>query len=425
MTELIGTISALAFGGKGILRNPSGKVYFVPFTIPQEEVACSITKEKKDYGEAVCDTILKPSPFRVTPPCPYFGRCGGCQLQQIEYNAQVEYKKEMVQAELKKIFPEVRVSIKPSKTPYAYRRKIDLTLRPAEKGFLLGYIGFDNHTLIEVESCPIFLEPGDPILLQTKELLSKLTSTHQNSGKARLLKTGERCFALHLHFKMMPKNAEAVLKGGLGSSFESIFCSSPGIRLSFGKKDFRLQHENLTIHYNSEAFLQNHPDESAEIYSLIRDTVDKWRPTLLLDLYSGIGITSLLSAPFCKAVESVEFNREAVRLAKLNSELNALPTTCHLGKVEERLPSLLKKHPDAALCNPPREGMAKEAAELLACSPIRSILYTSCHPATLSRDLKPFKQHGFTPVTVRAFDMFPQTGHIETVIELTRELNRN
>jgi 23S rRNA (uracil1939-C5)-methyltransferase len=141
----------------------------------------------------------------------------------------------------------------------------------------------------------------------------------------------------------------------------------------------------------------------------------------MIDLYSGIGISSLLAAPYCDEIDAVELNRHAVQLANANASANQLTNIhFHAGKVEEVLGRLLKKEPALALCNPPREGMDKSACSLLAASSVQDILYISCHPATLARDLKIFKEAGFSYKEGKGFDMFPQTGHVETLVWIKR-----
>jgi 23S rRNA (uracil1939-C5)-methyltransferase len=418
---LEGTIQDLAFGGKGILRNSEGKVVFIPFTIPGERIRYAITKDKKHYAEGALTEVLDPSPERITPACPYFTKCGGCQLQHIDYQAQVRYKKAAIEQALRTVYPDASIQMSPSRTPWGYRRRIHLTLHPTQNGFITGYIGQDNRSLVQVDQCPIFTSPDDPVIKITAEIAARLQATRTNSGKALLVKTGTEKYLLHFHFKELPKNAKEILSKSLKDPISAIELSAPRSHLSYGKNQLSMSIEGLQVSYSSDAFVQNHPDESALIYQEVVHLIKKISPEKMLDLYSGIGVSSLLAAPFCKEIDSVELNRHAVKIAKENASANQRGNICfHEGKVEEALTKLLKKNQTLALCNPPREGMDKAACHLIAASTVQDLLYISCHPATLARDLKIFKESGFIYEEGKGFDMFPQTGHVETLIWIKR-----
>lgn len=421
MKPLEGTITDLAFGGKGILRTSEGKVVFIPFTIPGERIRFTITKDKKHYAEGDLTEVLEPSPERVTPRCPYFTRCGGCQLQHIEYPAQVKYKKAAIEQALRTVYPDAEINMNPSRSPWEYRRRIHLTLHPTENGFITGYIGQDNRSLVQVEQCPIFAAPDDPVIQMTAQIASQLQADRGNSGKALLIKTSDGQYLLHFHFKGCPKNAKEILSKSLKSPITAIELSAPRTHLRFGKSTHSMDIEGLKIKYSSDAFVQNHPDESALIYQAVRKAIQEIAPTQMIDLYSGIGISSLLASPYCSTIDAVELNRHAIQLAQENASANQLANIqFHEGRVEELVEKLLKKNPSLALCNPPREGMDKSACNLLAASKVQDLLYISCHPATLARDLKIFKEAGFGYQEGKGFDMFPQTGHVETLIRIKR-----
>lgn len=416
-----GEITSFAFGGKGILRNAEGLVVFVPFTAPGEKVSYCITKQKKQYAEGELLKVLKASPHRITPLCPYFTQCGGCQLQHLDYPYQVTLKQQSVQEALVRVYPEVKVECAPSATEWNYRRRIHLTLKPAKEGFESGYITTDHHSLIQVQQCPIFLPADHPLIPQVARIAKKLNAQPENNGKATLIKLQEDRFLVHFHFKQFPKNAEKVLKDSLSLPIAGLCLSAPGHEIKIGEESLNFAIGDLSFRYTPRAFIQNHPEESQLIYQSIQDQIEASKPDLLLDLYSGIGITSLLASPHCQSIDAVESNREAISLAKQNASANNRKNILfHQGLVEEKLIQLLKKKPDMAISNPPREGMEKIACEMLASSTVKRLIYISCHPATLARDLKFFKEKGFKLEMARAFDMFPQTGHIETMAILSR-----
>jgi 23S rRNA (uracil1939-C5)-methyltransferase len=421
---LKGKISSFAFGGSGILKTDEDMVVFIPFTAPNESVSYEIVKQKKRYAEGKLLQVLEPSPHRIEPRCPYFTTCGGCQLQHLDYPYQATLKKQAVQEALQRVYPEVETEMVPATSAWSYRRRIHLTLKPLDKGFAVGYISYDNESLVEVDQCPIFLPAKDLIFKQVREIAKQFDSEPSNSGKAALIKMDDQGFLLHFHFKKAPKNAEKVLKEALKLPLSGIFLSAPGKEFRFGEESLTFALDHFSFRYTPRAFIQNHPEESALIYHAIREEVKATQPPVLLDLYSGIGITSLLAADYAGKIEAIEANREAIKLSQQNAEANGKKISFHLGLVEKKLPEILSKKPFMAISNPPREGMEPSACTMLAESSIQKLIYISCHPATLARDLNVFKANGFILKKSRAYDMFPQTGHVETVAFLEKKIRK-
>src|SRR5262245_35669674 len=161
---VVGDVQSLAFGGQGILKH-EGFVIFVPFTASGERVSCQITQRKKNFAHAELLAIERPSPNRITPACPSFGTCGGCQLQHLDYQTQLEHKRQWVENSLKRI-GQLELSIPPvvpAQLQWAYRRHISLNLRPMQKGFAAGYIAVDQKSLLPVHQCPIFIPSEDQV----------------------------------------------------------------------------------------------------------------------------------------------------------------------------------------------------------------------------------------------------------------------
>lgn len=419
---LEGTIESLAFGGKGIIRTSLGCVVFVPFTAPGEKVRCKITLLKKNYAEAELLEVLDHSPQRKVPPCPYFGVCGGCQLQHLGYPEQTRYKQGVVQKALERLYPDTQVSVIPADPIWAYRQHITLTLIPSSSGFKMGYIAVDNHSLVEIEECPIFHQPQDPILKKCSLLMHALKAHPQNLGKGRLIKTDAGNYILDLHFKKVPKNASQVLPNFLSPEIQGISVTTPQSTFAYGNFHLELAIENLRFQYHSKAFLQNHLGQSRFLYSHVRDLVKKKNPKILLDLFSGIGITSLLSAPYAHQIYGVEWNQHAVKTAQENGKFHEIKNVQFQAQsVENALPKLLQKKPEMAIVNPPRIGLSRKVTEALASSSLEEIVYISCHPATLVRDLALFQKKEFSLQEAYAIDMFPQTGHVEALVRLQRK----
>lgn len=396
---ITGEIESLAFGGNGILRCQDRFVVFVPFTAPKDHIECRLDQVKKNYALGTLTKLISEGPDRVKPRCPYFGTCGGCQLQHINYPAQVRYKQNAVKDALK-----TDVEMNPAEAIWGYRRHITLTLKPSQKGFKVGYITTDNASLIEVKQCPIFLTHESPIFEAVAAICKGLDSSKSKEGKVKIVKKDEN-FHLVFHFDVVPANLKEV-------------CDNTPPFISISDPTFSIEVEGIPFHTHAGLFLQNHEEMSGKIYKQIKQIVENSRPEVLLDLYCGIGIASILAAPFAKEIYGVEWDKKAIEFAKKNGK--GWPHVhFEANDVEKALKKLLAKKPSVVIVNPPRIGLSKDVAEMLASSRCKEIIYISCQPATLARDLK-ILQSEYTIEKASAFDMFPQTGHVETLVHLLK-----
>lgn len=410
--NITGEVSSLAFGGAGVLKK-DGLVVFVPFTAPQDVAEVSIVSKKKRFAFGKLEKIIEPSPLRVTPKCPYFGTCGGCQLQHINYSAQLDSKKQAVIDALSRVGKVSQdqlneVTIEEAEHPWGYRERIALHIKEGK----IGFFSLDNVNLVEIESCVIFLDQPTTLFNEVRELAKRLTT-----GRMDILKDKEGKFLIYVRLDVLPPDGNEILKWA-----ETYLTSISGLEISrlgsFGKSEVQTQVENLSITYSPRVFIQNNASQSLKIYREIANLFKSY--SSILDLYSGIGISSLLLAKNGATVESIEYSREAVEWAKKNFENNQeTKIKAHCGDVQKLLSGLLNKTKfEAALINPPRDGIDKAVAETLRKSGIKDVIYISCMPSTLARDIKEFIEVGYTIKLVKAFDMFPQTGHIETLLQL-------
>ena len=417
-------ITELAFGGSGVCKE-EGIVVFVPFTAPQDDVEIEIIKRKKRFAFGKIKKILSPSPLRVAPPCPYFTRCGGCQLQHLNYPAQLDAKRLFIEDALKRIGG-VQITVPPvipSPKQWHYRAHIRLQIHPKGQGFEAGYIESDQTTLLPVTQCPLFSEIS---LTPIQELLASLENRGVEKGFLRLFKTTKGKILLVLSFSPhLPQNW-ALCKTALQhtSEWEGILLASPeeGITHEIGQIDCTVELEGMKLAFSPFGFMQNNPEQSALLHQAILAAIPK-QAKRVLDLYCGIGLTSLLLKD--KEVIGIELDEETVQKAKQN----ALENQCdHVrffaGKAEELASQYLDAfQPDVVLCNPPRTGLMPELISSLTLDPVPTLIYVSCMPATLARDLKLLQEGGYRVVAVQGFDMFPQTTHVETVVILEKREN--
>lgn len=432
MKEIIetGNVIGLASEGQGIIKK-DGFVNFIPFTSQGDTVEYQIVQRKKNFALGNLINILQPSAERVTPLCHYYGTCGGCQLQHINYKAQVEYKRKWVEDALRKIakFSDASVPpVTPANLQWEYRRRINLVLKRNEDAFQAGYIATDNNSLTLIENCPIFANKNDPVIKAVQSICKQLKCSDPFDGKATILKSGQE-YITHFHFRNMPENAFEILSNCLKTyaCITGILATSQKKSFQFGNIETSWEMDGLSFNFTPNTFIQNHPEQSLNIYRTIEAIAKKMQPKSILDLYCGIGISSLLLARQGSKVKGVELNPQSIQLAKVNAKKNNLDHAQFvIANVEKVLIQLLENdNPDFILVNPPREGLSPAVAQILKSKPEKTLVYISCMPSTLARDLKVLCENGYRFSSVQAFDMFPQTVHIETLVVLHNDERSN
>lgn len=420
-----GQIETLAYGGEGVLR-AKGFVVFIPFTAPKDLITARITEVKKSFAKGTVVTIKKGGPNRTIPPCPYFGTCGGCQIQHLNDQEQNTYKLESVRDALKRIghLHVNSISFVPAQTKWAYRRHITLHLKPHQDTFEAGYIGVDNSSLIVINTCPIFNEKQDVVIRQLQNVVSQIPNPSKQSGRVTLLKATENRYILYFQFESdFPQLNDSIFNNILQHNplFTGILVSRGKKIESFGDPFTEIIQDDLIFRISPQTFIQNHPEQSSHIYRQICDLMKGSETRRILDLYCGFGMTSLLLAKQGHKVTGIECNGEAIKFAKESNHRNALHAQFILGDVNKLVSKIGKElHPQAILVNPPRTGLSKEViSNLLKIQP-EDIIYVSCMPATLARDLALLCKDCYRIHTCTVYDMFPQTAHVETVVHLMK-----
>ncbi|MBS0628130.1 MAG: 23S rRNA (uracil(1939)-C(5))-methyltransferase RlmD [Verrucomicrobia bacterium] len=419
MTECL--IDNVAFGGDGVARK-DGLVIFAPFTLPGEVVELEIYKKKSNFANAHLQKVLKPSPHRIPAPCPYFGSCGGCALQHSSYPYQLELKKKFVEDSLSRI-GKINFSIPsvvPSTDPFSYRRHISLQIEYTSNIWQLCFKDLSNRSL-PINSCLLFHLPKDPILADLQKVVAKLDLIPSCEGRAKILKVDNGyVIAFTFSHNLSKKNISLLSSCKTIPSVLGIILHMPQEQIKFGDFSLTFTCHGLTFAYSPFSFLQNHAEQSSRIYlrllSLLQDS------TKILDLYCGIGVSTLLLAKAGKQVTGIEINPEAIRVAKENALLNNLSSVSFFcSSVDSSTENLMNTClPDALLVNPPRTGLDPIVKQAFTHPCLKKIVYVSCHPPTLARDLSYLQQIGFSLQSVESFDMFPQTTHVETIACLTR-----
>lgn len=400
-----------------------GFTFFVDGALPGEQVRAVVTEVRKNYGRAQIAEFLVKSPYRVVPPCPVFGRCGGCQIMHLAYPQQLETKRQRVIDALERI-GKIKVDVLPcvpSPTPFSYRNKIQL---PYQNG-QLGLYAFNSHDLIGIEKCYIHCPLGEKAFEAVKTLLKKMpspqvkhvlikTAVHTDQLLVILVTSGGVDISKLAH---AIKNSMPEIKGVvqnrndetgnviLGRHYETI----AGDGFIFDTIC------NLTFKVSPASFFQVNPGQAENLYQKALDVCNFSGSETVLDAYCGVGTLSLLMAQKAKKVIGVESVPEAISDAEENSRLSGIQNTRFACAFAENFIGTLAGI-DVAVINPPRKGCEASFLQKLALLKPKRIVYISCDPATLARDLQFLSDYRVE--MVQPFDMFPQTVHVESLVSL-------
>jgi tRNA/tmRNA/rRNA uracil-C5-methylase (TrmA/RlmC/RlmD family) len=344
-------------------------VVFVPFTALNEEVEVEVTEVKKNFARAKLVQVLKPAPARVTPRCPYFGTCGGCQYQHLDYPAQLEVKHKQVADLFERIGKFPRAVVRPvvgCPQPYHYRNRIMIRSQwnKPEQKLNIGYLRWDCGLVVDINQCPI----AEPALNQ------EILRVRDNPPP----------------------------KGGL-------------------KVVLRIPPEEWDVPRDS--FFQNNFFLLPKLVSTAREALVSGGARYLVDVYCGVGFFGISLGDVVEKFVGVELDKPAIKAARNNALRHNRPNgEFVLGEAQELLPSLLQKFPPgetAVILDPPRAGVPRSALDQLREVRPKQIIYVSCHPATLARDLNVLCGDGvFELQSVTPLDMFPQTQHVECVADV-------
>ncbi len=476
-------IEKLIYGGDGLARLPAGspgnagspdnkdrgrgKAVFVPFVLAGEKIEATLTEEKPGFARARADTIVEPSPYRVPPPCPHFGRCGGCHYQHATYDHQLEIKKEILRENLRRIAKlelQCEIQLHPS-PPWNYRNRSRLQVR-TQPNFAAGYFKFASHELLPVEECPI-----------SSPLINRGIAALWLAGRAGNIVEGVReveFFAaadadknetrLLIEVLCAPEARRAAVR-----AWAEDFCAAmPEIAgvvafrepqkgvleplVAVGASELTYHTRTAAFRVSAGSFFQTNRFLTDELINIV--TAGR-SGELALDLYAGVGLFSTALACNFRHVIAVESSQTAAEDLKYNLPTNGQAVrsateqylhaadagSVHAGSARagagdwptqsrsetERarvgtgvLPQKGLHKPDLIVIDPPRGGLGDRVTRALASADAPRVTYVSCDPATLARDLVPLQAAGYCVEAAHLIDLFPQTYHLETVVHLVR-----
>ncbi len=441
------TIDDLAFGGEGVGR-ADGYVVFVPGGLPGDRLQVRLVQVRSRFGRGIIETVLEPSPQRVEAPCPYFGRCGGCRLQHVAYPAQLAFKSKQVADALERLGGLRDVPLRPiigAEETFGYRNKMEFTVARARGAMVVGLHETERYdSVLDIERCLLQSDRMNGLLAETRAFFAErgLTVYEQDTGEGLLrflmLREGKHTGELMTNVvTSAPAVSELAplaqrlqaLDAGTTSVVMNVNPKKASVAVGVeehllgGRDHIREGVGGLTFRVSANSFFQTNTRQAERLFDLVVESTGLTGTETVLDLYSGTGAISLLLARRARWVYGVELAQAAVDDAGANATANGI-TNCTFvsGEVRFVLPALIAKGVTAevVVADPPRAGFHPKALHALITLGAHRIVYVSCNPTTLARDLGELVRGGYRLEWVQPVDMFPHTPHIEAVARLER-----
>lgn len=439
-------ISGLTSEGSGVAK-VEGFTVFVEGALPGEQAEIKIVKVLKNYAFGKLMKVLKPSTGRIEPSCGVVKRCGGCQLQHMSYEAQLQYKTQQVKDAIERIGGLKGMEIHDTigmEDPWRYRNKAQFPVG-LDGDVVIGFYANRSHEIIDTPQCAIQDEANDKVVQTIREFIKKydISVYDENTGKGLIrhivtrkgFRTGELMICIVINGEFLP--CDKVLVEMLKKSTSEL--KSVVLNVNRKKTNVILGDRNIVI-YGEEAiydyigefkfrisplsFFQVNPVQTGVLYGKALEYAGLNGEETVFDAYCGIGTISLFLSKKARKVYGVEIVPQAIENAKENAKLNGIKNVEFIvGESETVIPDMHKKgvRADVIVVDPPRKGCDEKLLEVIAKMAPERVVYVSCNPATLARDLKYLAEHGYEVKEVQPVDMFPQTMHVEVVVRIERK----
>jgi 23S rRNA (uracil1939-C5)-methyltransferase len=429
MAEIIRNleITSLVHGGRGIGRH-EGKAVFVPLVAPGDRIDCRVVKSKKRFAEAELIEVLVPSPFRREPPCAFFGACGGCQWQHLPYPEQLRWKGQNFSDQLVRSKRVQADRIKPivaAPDEWRYRNRVQLKTHFSAAGLAIGFYRHGSHSVVDIDHCLLVAPPLQKVLSLLRENLQGMDNAESveqvdlacgDDGKVRLL------------LYVRPEGYEA-LRGqlqsfaarySLNACIKAVEQGSVEIVQGEGELTVTIDQPALALRYGPGGFVQVNSSQNRAMISNMLELLDLKGNEKVFDLFCGMGNFSLPLARRAGHVVGIEDYVPSIDMARLNAEANQVRNVEFFAADASAIIDRFKgENLDLVVLDPPRTGNYEVVNQLLQLKPER-VLYVSCDPATLARDLVPLVSGGYEVISSQPFDLFPQTWHIESMTLLQK-----
>lgn len=439
-------INGLGSSGEGVGKY-EGFTVFVKGALPEETVQVKITLVKKSYAVGLLERIITASAERVEPRCPIYAECGGCQLQHLSYKGQLACKRQQVQDALTRIghLDIEALPVLGTGAPWNYRNKMQFPAALNAEGELqIGCYAAATHNVINTEGCLISKEANNAILTTVRKWMKhfNISAYDEKTGKGMVRHVMGRV-GVHSGAVMaviitsgydLPHRATLVnwLKQyvpGLVSVVQNINKKQTNVvmgsktRILWGSDSIKDSLGSLQFNISAQAFFQVNSEQAEKLYNKALEFAALNGNETVVDVYCGTGTISLYLARHAKKVYGIEIVAPAIENAKKNAEENKCSNAEFiLGDAAMELPKLLTGgvNPDVVLVDPPRAGCEEKVLAAISGVAPQKIVYVSCNPASLARDLRYLEDHGYKTLAVQPVDMFPMCAHVETVVLMSR-----
>ncbi|OKL36091.1 23S rRNA (uracil(1939)-C(5))-methyltransferase RlmD [Domibacillus mangrovi] len=439
------TFTDLTHEGKAVAK-VEGYPLFVEGALPDETGEIEVTKLNKGYGFAKLIRLDQIVPERVVPPCSVYDECGGCQLQHMTYEGQLKMKYNQVRNVIDRIAKLPDVPVHPvlgMEDPWRYRNKAQVPVGMNSGHIVAGFYKKRSHDIIDMTECLIQHEQSDNIIQKVKDVCAANGvmpyDEQRHKGVLRHVMarigytTGEMMAVLVTRTAELP-NKEAIIKGirdaipGITSIVQNV--NPDKTNVIFGNQTRTLWGEDVIYDLigdvkfaiSARSFYQVNPVQTEVLYGKALEFAGLTGDEVVIDAYCGIGTISLFLAKKAKEVYGVEIVPQAIEDAKKNAALNGITNAqFQAGKAEEVIPAWYKQgiRPDVIVVDPPRKGCDDALLQTILEMKPKKVVYVSCNPGTLARDLRVLEDGGYKTCEVQPVDMFPQTTHVEAVAVLT------
>ena len=442
------TFTDLSHDGAGVAK-VEGYTLFVPGGLPGEEAEIKVVSTKKGYGFGKLIRITKESPERVEPPCEIFDRCGGCQIQHLSRDGQAQFKQKLVSDALERLGGLTDVKVHPVLTmehPWNYRNKASVPVASRNGEFIAGFYQKRSHFIIDMDHCLITDSTVDEVIQEVKRIAKDSgiepynEETHRGVLRHIIVRVGKQTGEVMV--VLVTKTDELPFRKRFISELPEKFPQIKSIAHNINKKRSNTIFGNDThilwgretiidtigsvkFAISPRSFYQVNPDQTRVLYEKALEYADLKGDETVIDAYCGIGTISLFLAQKAGKVYGVEIVPEAIEDARANAELNKLTNVeFEVGAAEDVIPNWAEQgiKADVIVVDPPRKGCDEALLETMIAMKPKRIVYVSCSPATLARDLKILEAGGFQTLEVQPVDMFPQTTHVECVAKLVQKV---
>lgn len=439
-------IAGLGSSGEGVGKY-EGFTVFVRGALPEETVQAEITLVKKNYAAGKLIKIIEASPERVEPVCPVYAECGGCQLQHLSYAGQLRMKQQQVKDALTRI-GHLDTEVLPvigCTNPWNYRNKMQFPAAGGAEGTInIGCYAAATHSVIDTGSCMIQKEANNEVLTTVRKWMQRygISAYDEKTGKGLVrhvmsrvgVHSGEVMAVLITSAYDIPHKKELIewltkYVPNLVSVVQNINKKPTNVvmgsktRVLYGRPTINDSLGALNFNISAQSFFQVNSEQAEKLYNKALEYAALSGTETVVDVYCGTGTISLYLAKHAGKVYGIEIVAPAIEDAKKNAQDN----NCHnaefiLGDAADRLPQLLAEgvKPDVVVVDPPRAGCEQKVLKAIADVEPQRIVYVSCNPASLARDLAYLSERGYKAMTAQPVDMFPMTVHVETVVSLSK-----